>query len=272
VPFALFYIVPIAYAIYQSMLVVERTGGIFGGSTSRFGGLDQYVAIITDASFTTALLRIVIYTAIQVPLMVIVAVTIALLLDGVPQRLAKVYRTVYFMPYAVPGVVAALMWGSLYLPSMSPLADLGVHIDFLSAELVLPSIANAGVWAYTGLNVILMVAALTSIPRELLESGRIDGASSLQLALKIKLPLIKSTIVIAVLLNTIGTVQLFTEPKVFQSITDSITSDYTPNLLAYSAAANNNFSYAAAVSVVLALVTFAISVVFIRGVLKRGTS
>ena len=270
VPFALFFIVPILYAIYQSTLTIHRTGGVFGPTTEQFAGFGQYAAVFTDPAFTGGLLRVLLFALIQVPLMTFIAVSLALLLGATRPRLAKVFRSIFFIPYAVPSVIAAIMWAYLYQPATSPLNDVGINLPLLGTTLILPSIANIGIWGWAGFNMILMVSALTSIPDELLEAAKIDGASELRIALSIKLPLIRPTIIMSAIFSIIGTLQLFTEPTVLRSISSAISSSFTPNMLAYNHAVGDEYSYAAAVSVSLAVITFIFSFGFLRIVRRTG--
>jgi multiple sugar transport system permease protein len=204
--------------------------------------------------------------------MTFIAVSLALLLGSTRPRVAKVFRSIFFIPYAVPGVIAAIMWASLYQPATSPLNDIGIDLPLTGSALILPSIANIGIWGWAGFNMILMISALSSIPEELLEAAKIDGASELRIALSIKLPLIRPTIIMSATFSIIGTLQLFTEPTVLRSISNAISSAFTPNMLAYSHAVGNQYSYAAAVSVTLAVITFVMSFGFLRIVRRTSQS
>jgi len=270
IPFALFFLLPIGYAVVQSTLGIHRSGGVFGTTSTYFEGFGQYLQVFADPDFQSGILRVVLFAVFQVPVMIVASVAIALLLDATAPRVAALFRSLYFLPYAVPGVIAALMWGALYVPDTSPLWAAGIHIDLVNSQLVLPAMANIGLWAYGGYNVILFVTALTAVPTELYEAAKIDGASAWRIALSVKLPLIRPTIVMAVLFNSIGTLQVFTEPEVFRTISRVVSSGYTPNMLAFNAAVGNGYNYAAAVSVTLAVVTFIISFGFLRLVQGRG--
>jgi multiple sugar transport system permease protein len=115
-----------------------------------------------------------------------------------------------------------------------------------------------------------MTTALAAVPSEIIEAARIDGASDIRIALQVKLPLIQPTIIMSVIFGTIGSLQLFTEPLVLRTVSSVITSGYTPNMLAYSNAVANNYNFAAAISVTLAVVTFALSFGFLRIVRGRA--
>jgi multiple sugar transport system permease protein len=119
---------------------------------------------------------------------------------------------------------------------------------------------------------ILMSTALTSIPEELFEAARIDGASNPRIAMSIKLPLIRPTVIMSAIFSVIGTLQLFTEPTILRAASSVITSTFTPNMLAYNNAVSGNYSYAAAVSVTLAAATFVMSFAVLSIARRAGRS
>ena len=274
VPFVLFYVVPIGYAIYQSLFKIERTGGIFGTSQQVFAGLEQYANVFTDDTFRAGVLRVLLFGIVQVPIMLGIALVTALLLDSAVARLKRFFRIAFFVPYGIPGVIAALMWAFLYSPQLSPIVALldkvGTAPDFLGSSLILWSIANVTTWTYTGYNMLIIFAALQALPQEIFEASRIDGAGGIRTAFSIKIPLIFPALVLTTVFSIIGTLQLFTEPVVFQTISTNVTSGYTPNMQAYAVAASNNYSFSAALSVVLAVATFILSFGFLKFTQRRG--
>lgn len=276
VPFVLFYLAPIGFAITQSLLRTERSGGIFGESRTVFAGLDQYATVFADPAFLAGIGRMLLFGIVQVPIMLAVALALALLLDSAVVRLKSVFRIVYFLPYAIPGVIAALMWAFLYSPQLSPIVTLldalGPRPDFLGPDTILWSIANVVTWTYTGYNMLIIFAALQAIPTELGEAARVDGAGGIRTAWSVKIPIVRPALVLTGVFSIIGTLQLFTEPVVFRTISTNVTSGYTPNLLAFNIASGNNYPLAAATSVVLAVGTFILSFGFFRIAQKRGWS
>ncbi|HXV92810.1 MAG TPA: sugar ABC transporter permease, partial [Pseudonocardia sp.] len=276
IPFVLFYLAPIVYAITQSLVRTERTGGIFGESRTVFTGLDQYVAVFNEPAFREGVGRMLLFGIVQVPIMLGLALVLALLLDSAVARLKRLFRIVYFLPYAIPGVIAALMWAFLYSPQLSPVVNLldaiGPRPDFLGSGTILWSIANVVTWTYTGYNMLIIFAALQAIPTELSEAARVDGAGGVRIAWSIKIPIVAPALVLTAVFSIIGTLQLFTEPIVFRTISTNVTSGYTPNLLAFNIASANNYPLAAATSVVLAVGTFILSFGFFRFAQRRGWS
>ena len=200
-----------------------------------------------------------------------VALALALLLDSPLVRGTKFFRLAFFAPYAVPAVIAAIMWGFLYSPNLSPFKAVTGSVDFLSADSVLWSIANVVTWVYVGYNMLIIYSALLSIPPEIYEAARLDGASQLRMAWSIKIPLVAPALVLTGIFSIIGTFQLLAEPQVFASFSSAVTSTFTPNLTIYSTASVPNMSLAAAMSVVLALATFALSFTVLKLTQRRAT-
>ncbi|RYV49851.1 carbohydrate ABC transporter permease [Pengzhenrongella frigida] len=261
--FALFYLVPIGYAIQRSLLVIERDG-TFGQAREVFGGLSQYVLVFQNGPFWRSIARVLTFGAVQVPVMLGLALLFALLLDSPLLRGKKFFRLAFFVPYAVPGVIAAIMWGFLYSPKLSPFSAVTENVDFMSADLVLWSIANVVTWVYVGYNMLIIYSSLLAIPTELYEAARLDGAGQVRIAWSIKIPLIMPAIVLTAIFSIIGTLQLLAEPQVFRSFSSAVTSTFTPNLTVYSTSSIPNFNLAAAFSVVLALATFVLSFTFLK--------
>ena len=171
--FTLFYLVPILYAVYQSLLTVEREG-TFGPAVQVFGGLTQYIQVFQNEPFWSSIGRVLLFGVVQVPIMLGLALILALLLDSSLVRGSKFFRLAFFAPYAVPSVIAAIMWGFLYSPNLSPFTAVTSQVDFLSAEAVLWSIANVVTWVYVGYNMLIIYSALLSIPQEIYEAARLD--------------------------------------------------------------------------------------------------
>lgn len=268
--FVLFYLVPIAYAVWQSMLVIEREG-TFGEAREVFGGFQQYLLVFQNVAFWTSVGRVLLFGVVQVPVMLGLSLLFALLLDSPLLKGKKFFRLAFFVPYAVPGVIAAIMWGFLYSPNLSPFEALTSRVDLMSAEWVLWSIANVVTWVFVGYNMLIIYSTLLAIPQEIYEAARIDGAGQARIAWSIKIPLVRPALVLTAVLSIIGTLQLLAEPQTFRAFSSAVTSTYTPNMTIYATSAIPNVSLAAAFSVVLALATFILSFVFLK-LSRRGES
>ncbi|MEU7722909.1 carbohydrate ABC transporter permease [Streptomyces tibetensis] len=253
--FLLLFLAPLGYAAYLSLFQERLVGGTV------FVGLDNYVTALTDPLLLRGVGRVALFFLIQVPLMLGLALVFALALDSGLLRLARVIRLGIFVPYAVPSVVAALMWGYLYGPDFGPFAQLSRELgfpapNFLSDGWMLGSLANVVTWEFVGYNMIILYAALRTIPHELYEAAAMDGAGPWRIARSIKLPALKPALLLTLLFSVIGSFQLFNEPNLLMKIApDVISSSYTANLYAYSLAfTGQQVNYAATVSFLLGLV------------------
>ncbi len=268
--FIVFFIVPILYAVEQSLYRAQRSGlGLGGPPTVVFNGLNNFRDVFTDGAFWEGLGRVVLYGVVQVPVMLGLALILALLLDSTVVRFKAFFRLAFFVPFAVPGVIAAILWGYLYNPDVSPIVKglhaLGSTVDLLGPNTILWSIANVVTWVWTGYNMLILYSALQAIPSEIYEAARIDGCTGLGIARYIKIPLVAPALVLTCVLSIIGTLQLFNEPQVFKGFSNNISSTFTPNIYAYNTAfGSNDYYYAAALAVVLALFTFVLSFGFLR--------
>jgi multiple sugar transport system permease protein len=258
--FVMLFIAPLAYALYLSLFREQLVGG------TSFVGLDNYTDGLKDKQFTDGVKRVGLFLIVQVPVMLILALTFALVIDSGKIMFGKLYRVGFFVPYAVPTVIAALMWGFLYGRDFGPFADIADAIgaappNFLGAGAMLWSIANVSTWTYTGYNMIIFYAALRAIPAELYEAAAVDGASAFRTAIYIKLPLLRPAILLCGIFSVIGSFQLFAEPQIFFAIAPTVIGKaYTPNLYVYNLAfADQQLNYAAALSFMLGLVVFVVS-------------
>ena len=260
--FAVFMVLPLAYVLELSLY---RTR-IVGGRT--FVGLDNYLNALGDDRFWQGVRNVLTFGAIQIPIMLGIALLAALLLDGNLIKRQTIFRLGFFLPFAVPSVVAALLWGYFYGRAFGPLAQIArvLGLDapiLLSTERIIPALANIATWQYAGYNMLILYAALKAIPQEIYEAARVDGASGLQIALRVRIPLIAPALVLTFIFSIIGTLQLFNEPQVLGAVAPGVISpNFTPNLYVYNLAfQNRQFDYAAAISFALAAITAVLSAV-----------
>lgn len=267
VVFALTFLAPIAYAAYLS---VFREQAFFG--TREFVGLDNYVDVLTDDKFWDGSLRVLLFFVVQVPVMLGLALVAALAIDSARLYASNFFRLIIFLPYAVPGVVAVLMWGFMYGTNFGLAADLndlfGTAVAPLSKSWMLASIANIVTWEFVGYNMLIFYAALRTVPTDIYEAAAIDGAGALRTVLSIKIPALRGAIVIATIFSIIGTFQLFNEPNILRTLEPNvITTYYTPNLYAYNLSfGGQQYNYSATVAIVMGLLTAVIAyVIQLRG-------
>ena len=278
--FVLFLAAPIVYAGYLSLRKVKVSGlGLGAGArTEVWAGLSNYARSLTDPEFLPSVLRVGAYGLIVVPTMLGLALLMALLLDAGRTResISKVARVSIFLPYAVPAVVASLLWGFLYLPRISPVNDVLEAIglgspNLLSSSATLWAVANIAVWGGTGFNMIVIYTALRAVPTSLYESARIDGASETAIAWRIKIPIVMPSLVMTFVFSLIATLQVFAEPMTLRPLANTISTTWTPLMKVYrDAFARNDIYAAAATSVIIALATFILSFGFLKLVGRRA--
>jgi multiple sugar transport system permease protein len=261
--FATFKIAPLLYALDLSLYREALVGGI------RFVGFDNYTRALADPKFWGGVQNMLLFGALQIPVMLGLALVLALALDSGLARAATFFKLALYLPYTVPTVIAALIWGYLYGPAFGPFTQAADWLgwprpSFLSAGAMVPSLANIVTWEYTGYNMVILYSALQAVPRELEDAAAIDGASKLQFAAYVKIPMIKPALLVTLVFSVIGTFQLFNEPQLMRALAPEIIGDhYTPNIYAYTLAfVNLDYTYAAAVSFLIGAIVAGISYCF----------
>jgi len=261
--FCFFFILPLGYALGISLFADRLVGGTV------FVGLQNFTQAFHDAAFWEGVRRVLLFMVVQVPIMLGLALIFALLLDSGVARLRTLFRIGFYLPYAIPSVVSALLWGYLYSPGFGPFTQVAniFHFPapgFLTDAGMLPAIGNIVTWQYTGYNMIIMYAALQAIPPDLYEAALVDGATGWEVARYIKIPLITPAIILTCVFSIIGSLQLFTEPSIMSTLAPTVIQDhYTPNLYAYTLAfTNQQYDYSAAISFTLGAIIFVCSYVF----------
>ncbi|WP_458116604.1 carbohydrate ABC transporter permease [Arthrobacter sp. D2-10] len=277
--FLVFLVLPIIVALYTSFFQTQRSGlGFGGGGEQQFVWFDNYALAFSNAAFVESFGRVLLFGVVQVPVMLGFSLILALLFDSAAVRWKRFFQLSVFLPYAVPSVVAALIWGFLYQPKVSPivegLASIGVPVDFLAPGTVLWSLANVAVWSVVGVNMIILFSSLQTVPREMYEAARIDGASELRMALQIKIPMILPALILTTLFSVIGTLQLFNEPMTMRSVTSNISGSYTPNMAVFSATTlGGDINLGSAMAIIIGIVTFVLSVIVsVLSNRKRGSA
>ncbi|MFF7361938.1 ABC transporter permease subunit [Streptomyces sp. NPDC008125] len=258
------FLIPVGTAIWLSFFSDDQPGLGFGPEKTVFVGVRSYVAVLTDPTFLGGLGIVALYCLIYIPLIVIGSLALALLLDSGVVRLRATAQLALFLPHAVPGIIAAIIWLYLYTPGLSPVIDVlgkaDITVDFLGVHTVVPSIVNIALWSNLGYNMVVFYAALQAVPREVIEASVVDGAGPVRTALRIKAPLVRSSIVMVAMFTLIFALQLFTEPMLLGQSTPMINSRFSPSMYIYDAAfTRNNYGLAAAASVILLIFTVALS-------------
>lgn len=256
VAFALAVIAPVVYAVYLSLFRQQMVGGTV------FVGADNYVKALQDAKLWESAGRVFLFLVIQVPIMLCLSGLAAMAIDSGRLAGARIFRIGIFLPYAVPGVVATLMWGFMYGDQFGLVSSINDGLGWsipapLSARWVLVAIGNIVTWEFVGYNMLILYSALRVIPADLYEAAALDGAGAWRIVRSIKLPALRPALVVATVFSIIGSLQLFNEPNILSNLVPNIVSSYyTPNLYAYTLAfSGRQYNYAGAVAIVMGLVT-----------------
>jgi multiple sugar transport system permease protein len=251
-----FSIYPLLYSFNLSLYRKQLIGGL------TFVWFSNYGKVFQDTNFWEGIRNVLVFGAMQIPIMLGLALIFALVLDSEIIRHPTIFRLGYFLPFAVPSVVAALMWGYFYGQGFGPIAQVAEILKlpppiFLTPSGIIPAMANISTWQFAGYNMLIIYAALKAIPAELYDAAKVDGASDLQIAWYIRIPLVWPAIVLTILFSINGTLQLFNEPNVLTVVAPSVVNlHFTPNIYLYNLAFRNaQFNYSAALAFTLALVS-----------------
>jgi ABC-type sugar transport system permease subunit len=258
--FGIFGAFPILFSLWISF---HEWRGLRPGE---FVGLGNYATLLVDPQFRIALVNTVILGCIYVPVMIILSLGFAALLNR-PFMLRNLYRTGYFLPVVtslvVVGVLFGFFFGSPYSPIGSLLRPLGVQYKSLLGEVwfIKPAIVIMLLWRWTGYNMMIMLAGLQSIPDELYDAGRIDGASGLQAFLYITVPMLRRVIAFAAILSTIGMFNLFDEVYLVAGVGGGVQqAGLVTGLLIYRTAFQiYKFGYASAIAYAVAFIIVGLS-------------
>jgi multiple sugar transport system permease protein len=270
--FLAFLVAPLAYAFYLSLYSKGLATGVI------FAGLGNYAKAFTDPSFLKGVWFVIRFAVVLIPLQMFISLGVALVLDAITSRFARFARLMIFLPYAIPAVIGALMWGFLYSPTFGPMQQIFsvFHANapfLLSPDNVFGGLMNVVTWQWAGYYMIIIYAALQGIDSSIYEAAEMDGANAWQIAFRIKVPIVASALVLILVFALIGTLQFFTEPQILQLVSNgTITPDFTPNIYAFSQAFSYaNFNYASAISFSLGIIVFIAVYIFLFFTRKRGS-
>ena len=266
----LFGVVPTVYAVWLALT----------NSNGQLVGIGNFTQVLSDYRFWPAFENVAIYLAIWMVVLVVAVVGLALMLHGRLRRASAVSRFVFYLPGALAGAASALVWMFMLDPSVSPVAwllhDLGYgsFADVIAPQRLPVVFAVMAFWTGAGGWIVVMYGALNNIPAELLEAARIDGASALQAAWYVQIPMLRKWIAYMVILAFATGTQLFVEPQlVGEASLGQVSDSWSPNQLAYQYAFHsNNFNDASAVSIYLLILGLACAalVVFRSGLFEVG--
>lgn len=216
-PYVIYFLTFVAYPLIFSFILVFHRWNIV--TPMEFIGLKNFIRLFKDELFFKAIINTLIFLSIHIPLQIALALFFANLLNQ-KVKFTGFFRSLYFLPVVISGVVVTILWQQMYAYETGLINQVLSASGFkklpwlVSSELAMPSIAVMATWKNVGLYIVLFLAGLQSIPRELYEVAEIDGASGFQKFLKITIPMLNPTIVLVVVLSTIGGFSLFIEPYI----------------------------------------------------------
>ncbi len=244
------------WPMIQAFVISLQTGR---GAVLRFCGLNNYIRIFNDAVFRQTLLNTFIYLIIQVPVMLLLALIMASVLNSPTLKFKGLFRTAIFLPCATSLVSYSMIFRSIFANDgfiNAVLRNIGLSpvmwfSNGWTARLV---IIIALIWRWTGYNMVFFLAGLQNIDMSVYEAARIDGCSPVQSFFKITLPLLKPTILLTAIMSTNGTLQLFDESL---NLTNGGPGRDTMTMSHYiynsSFVQTPNFGYAASMSIMVLL-------------------
>ncbi len=242
------------WPMIQAFVISLQTGR---GAVLRFAGLNNYIRIFNDSVFRQTLLNTFIYLIIQVPIMLLLALIMASVLNSPNLKCKGLFRTAIFLPCATSLVSYSMIFRSLFANDgfiNAVLRNIGLEpiMWFSNGWTARAVIIIALIWRWTGYNMVFFLAGLQNIDMSVYEAARIDGCSPVQSFFKITLPLLKPTILLTAIMSTNGTLQLFDESL---NLTNGGPGRDTMTMSHYiynaSFVQTPNFGYAAAMSIVV---------------------
>lgn len=237
------------------------------GSAVQPAGFANYARIVKDATFQQCLFNTIFYFVIQVPIMLILALILAQLLNSPDIKGKGIYRTMIFLPCATSLVSYSMIFKSLFANDglvNRVLSTVGIPtVDwFQNAWAARWVIVIALVWRWTGYNMVFYLAGLQNIDYSIYEAARIDGASPFQQFVHLTIPLLKPTILLTAIMSTSGTLQLFDESvNLTAGGPGKATMTLTHYIYNISFVETPKFNYAAALSVFILVVVAVLSAI-----------
>jgi multiple sugar transport system permease protein len=228
------------------------------------GGWDAFIIVLQDFRFLPAVKNVLGFMAIFVPTTIIFVIAMALMLDVNPTAWKKWLRMAYIVPAAISGAVAVLVWYALLQPTFSPIKTPLSWVGITTSDQIWQTknlvfiFAIMAFFAIAGNWILIQFGSLQSISGEVIEAARVDGCSAFQIAMRIKLPLIKKYIVYMGVLIFAGGLQIFVEPQLIDSgIYSGIAEAWSLDQLSFELAfTSGDFGGASALSLMLLVPSF----------------
>jgi multiple sugar transport system permease protein len=239
-----------------------------------FVGLAHYTALFADPDFRRAAVNTLYFVAVGIPLTMVIALAVAVALNSWIQRAKGFFRVGYFAPVVTSVVAVAVVWRYLYEPDgmiNSILGVAGIHgPDWLNdPHWSMPALIVMAVWRHFGIPMVIFLAGLQSVPADLHEAARVDGATRGQAFRTITLPLLRPTTLVVAVLLSIGYLQFFEEPFVMTN-GGPLDSTISMSMYTYKQFGFGNYGYAAALSYIIFVVVAVVTAIQFRA-LRENT-
>jgi multiple sugar transport system permease protein len=257
-----FGVLPTLYALRMSVTTADGA----------FAGIENFSRVIDDFRFWPAVQHVAAFVAIWLVALLVLVTVLALLVHQIGVRwLSSAVRFVYYIPGALAGASAVVLWLFVLDPTVSPVSAVLHAFGFDSfVQTISPGnlpviFAVMAFWTGAGGWIVVMYGALNSIPHEVLEAARIDGAGVVRTALHIQLPMLRKWISYMAIISLAAGTQLFVEPRVLSQASHGVVpNDYSLNQLAYLFAfKQQDLNGSAAIAVMLLVVSLSLSVFFV---------
>ena len=264
-----FGIFPILVASLVSLTNLNISG-LADANNVKFIGFSNYAKLLADPDFWQSMTNTAIFALVGIPSVVLLSLTIALLLNRSGNIYFRALRSFYFVPAITAIVAISLIWGYLYNTQFGFLNWLLslVHIapvQWLSNPILAKfSVALVAIWRGTGLNIIILLAALQAVPKEYLDAASIDGANEWVKTFKITVPLLRFAIFFVTITTAIAWLQFFDEAYVLTSGGPLGTTTSISLFIFNQGFQQNQFGYASAGSLVLFVLIAAITFVQLK--------
>jgi ABC-type sugar transport system permease subunit len=268
-----FYLIFLAFGLLPIVFSLGVSLYDWRGTTpGAYVGPTNYQLLLQDPAFYKALRNTVFVWLGSVPPMIVLALVFAVLLNSQQVRFRGFFRTVYFLPVVTSLVITGLIFKFLFNPNFGLANRLLEPFGMASTNMLAdpiwmkPVLILALLWRWTGNDMVIMLAGLQSIPGDLYEAARVDGASGPQMFWHITVPLMRPVILFDAIISTIGTFNLFAEPFVLFGQDGGIGQEglVTGTLLYQNAFIYFKFGYGAALAWVLALIIFTLSMIQLK--------
>ncbi|MCI2237296.1 sugar ABC transporter permease [Paenibacillus sp. TRM 82003] len=235
-------------------------------STPEFTGLDNFTRLVQDGNFRVALFNTVYYTVGHVPLTMAASLLLALALNRKLRGVAF-FRTAAFFPYITSIVAVAVVWNMLYNPTQGPINQFLLTLGLedppgwtSDPSWAMPAVILTGVWKDMGYYMILFLAGLQTIPPELHEAAKVDGANAFQRFRNVTLPCLRPTTFFVLIMLTIGSFKVFDLIVVMTDGGPGRSTLVLSQLIYREGIVNGRFGYSSAVALALFLLVLAVTV------------